>query len=798
MTLRHFTALAALILAFPAQAAVTKVRIEAGVIEGALQDSTGMRVFKGIPFAAPPMGDLRWRPPQPVAPWKGTRRTQNFSPRCIQPPTGGLQNADAADQPMDEDCLYLNVWSGADKGDKRPVLVWAHGGAFVLGSASLSQFDGERLASQGIVVVTHNYRLGPFGFFAHPELSRESGANASGNYALMDFDAVLRWVERNISEFGGDPKRVTIAGQSAGGVLVMFALTSGRVEGRFHRAILQSAPVRIQKNPGLAEAERTGAEAGRKLGATGIAALRAMSAQEILSGLPGARPNIDGVWIVEEPMTVIATGRHKPVDLLVGSNADEGTFPYVAARRIGLGFEAPAEFIAHARERWGEDADAFLKLYPATTGGEMKTSMHQAFADEVAWNERMIADSPAATGKRFLYYFSHTPTGSPPGRGATHTAEIRYVFGNAAPAWTDEDLQLSRTMSSYWVNFVTRGDPNGDGLPAWPREPAGKSVRAMPLGSAAAGSLDESRAVLFGRLFKRTFLETRTPAVSHDSAPASLVREGATEKLTEHVWAIPDGSAPLVPNVGIVVGKKAVLVIDTGMGARNAQTVLEEVAKVGAGKPIYLVTTHVHPEHDMGAHAFPKDSKLIRSKDQVEDIAAGAGMNLVPVFAQRSELNKELLADARHRAPDITFDREYTLDLGGLTAKVYAMGTNHTHGDTVVLVDGILFSGDVAMRPQPSFANPTATLGHWLASLRRLEAMKPTKIVPSHGPFGGREIIGGYEAYLTRIRIRTAQLKKAGKTQDEVVQLVTEEMQPQYPDKNRLAGAIRAGFNEAP
>jgi glyoxylase-like metal-dependent hydrolase (beta-lactamase superfamily II) len=198
-------------------------------------------------------------------------------------------------------------------------------------------------------------------------------------------------------------------------------------------------------------------------------------------------------------------------------------------------------------------------------------------------------------------------------------------------------------------------------------------------------------------------------ALAQQSAPqASLVREGVTEKLTSHVWAIPDGGASLVPNVGIVVGKKAVLVIDTGMGTRNAETVLREVAKVGAGKPIYLVTTHVHPEHDMGAHAFPSDSKLIRSKDQIEDIAAGAGMSLVPVFAQRSALNVELLKDAKHRDADIVFDQEYTLNLGGIKAKIYAMGTNHTHGDTVILVDGVLFSGDVAMRPQPSFANPTA------------------------------------------------------------------------------------------
>ena len=282
------------------------------------------------------------------------------------------------------------------------------------------------------------------------------------------------------------------------------------------------------------------------------------------------------------------------------------------------------------------------------------------------------------------------------------------------------------------------------------------------------------------------------------TAPPSLVREGVTEKLTSHVWAIPDGGAPLVPNVGIVVGKKAVLVIDTGMGTRNGETVMREVAKVDAGKPIYIVTTHVHPEHDMGAQAFPKGSKMIRSKDQIEDIAAGAGINLVPVFAQRSALNVELLEGAKHRDADIVFDRDYTLDLGGIKAKIYAMGTNHTHGDTVVLVDGVLFSGDVAMRPQPSFANPTAKISHWLDSLDRLEALKAKQLVPSHGPFGDNSIITGYRAYLTRIRDRSAELKKSGKTQDDAVQAITDEMSAQFPDKNRLAGAIRAGFSEAP
>jgi glyoxylase-like metal-dependent hydrolase (beta-lactamase superfamily II) len=287
-----------------------------------------------------------------------------------------------------------------------------------------------------------------------------------------------------------------------------------------------------------------------------------------------------------------------------------------------------------------------------------------------------------------------------------------------------------------------------------------------------------------------------TPPVAPATPPASLVREGVTEKLTEHVWAIPDGSASLVPNVGIVVGANAVLVVDTGMGARNAETVMKEVAKVGATKPIYIVTTHFHPEHDMGAHAFPAGSKLIRSEDQKKDIAE-FGRGLADAFAARSPLNAELLKDVTHRPADISFDREYSVDLGGVTAKIYAMGANHTRGDTVVLVDGVLFSGDVAMRPQPAFASPYSSVAHWLTSLDRLEAMKPVHVVPSHGPRGDAAIIAGYRVYLTKIRDRAAELKKAGKTQDEAIAAITDEMVGQYPDRGRLGGAIRAAWAEA-
>jgi glyoxylase-like metal-dependent hydrolase (beta-lactamase superfamily II) len=276
-----------------------------------------------------------------------------------------------------------------------------------------------------------------------------------------------------------------------------------------------------------------------------------------------------------------------------------------------------------------------------------------------------------------------------------------------------------------------------------------------------------------------------------------LVREGVTEKLTEHVWAIPDGSVPLVPNIGIIVGSKAVMVVDTGLGPRNGETVLAEVKKVWERpKRIYIVATHFHPEHDLGAQAFPADAKMIRSQDQLADIAEG-GLSLAKVFAQRSQLTADLLKDADFRPADITFDKEYSVDLGGLTANIHAMGPNHTRGDTVVFADGVLFSGDDAMRGQPSVMAQGATMKHWLATLDRLDAMKPAHVVPSHGPRGDASIIAGYRVYLTRIRDRAAELKKAGKTLDETVASITAEMVGQYPDRGRLAGAIRAAYAEA-
>jgi glyoxylase-like metal-dependent hydrolase (beta-lactamase superfamily II) len=281
--------------------------------------------------------------------------------------------------------------------------------------------------------------------------------------------------------------------------------------------------------------------------------------------------------------------------------------------------------------------------------------------------------------------------------------------------------------------------------------------------------------------------------------PPPIVKTEGVKQISPHVHVIPDNSVPLVPNVGYVIGDKAILVIDTGLGPRNGAAVYEVAKKLGGDKQVFLVTTHVHPEHDLGAQAFPDTIKLIRSNDQVKDIAE-FGLQLAEVFAKRSTVNAELLKDANFRKADITFEKDYDLDLGGVHAKLTAMGANHTAGDTIIWIDSdrVLFSGDLAMRAQPAFASPHSSLKHWMGSLDQLEALKPAIIVPSHGPNGdGVGFITGYRTYLSEVRERAAAEKKAAHSVDETVTAVTAAFGDRAPDKARLAGAIRSAYAEA-
>ncbi len=290
----------------------------------------------------------------------------------------------------------------------------------------------------------------------------------------------------------------------------------------------------------------------------------------------------------------------------------------------------------------------------------------------------------------------------------------------------------------------------------------------------------------------------QTPAAPVASA-GPIIQPAGLRRISAHVWAIPDNSVGGVSNIGIIVGAKATLVVDTGMGPRNGEIVLKEAQKLSGGKPLYLVTTHVHPEHDLGAQAFPVSTKMIRAKTQVEDIALN-GMTTADVFRGRSAINAELLKDAHFRTADIVFDKTYELDLGGVKVKLVATGLNHTLGDTVIWVagDDVLFTGDLAMSAAPAFNNAKASVKHWQATLVELAAFKPKAVVPSHGPLGDAGFIAGYQKYFTAIQIRAAALKREGKSADEAVTAITAELSGQLPAAaGRLAAAIRSAYAEA-
>jgi glyoxylase-like metal-dependent hydrolase (beta-lactamase superfamily II) len=280
--------------------------------------------------------------------------------------------------------------------------------------------------------------------------------------------------------------------------------------------------------------------------------------------------------------------------------------------------------------------------------------------------------------------------------------------------------------------------------------------------------------------------------------PDPLIKEGVTEKISEHVYVIPDGSVPLVPNVGIIVGSRATLVVDTGMGARNGQTVLREAGKVSRNRELYLATTHVHPEHDLGAGAFPPETKMIRSRAQQDEIAE-TGLNTAKTFAGMSALNAQLLQGAEFRKADISFEKDYALDLGGVRVRLMAIGPAHTKGDTAFFVDsdGVLFSGDIAMVALPAFSSPASSVRQWLADLDLFDSLKPKRIVPSHGAMGDASLVANYRTFLTTVTDRVRALKMQGKRLDETVQTLQTELQGRY-DRQRMTGAIRAAYGEAP
>ena len=448
------------------------VRVEGGLISGSLQGD--VHIFKGIPFAAPPLRDLRWKAPQPVQPWQGTRACLSFGPSPMQakpvPFSMWSEEFLIPKEPISEDCLYLNVWTAAKSAkEKRPVLVWIYGGGFVSGGSAVPIYDGTAMAKKGIVFVSINYRVGIFGFFAHPELTRESGKNASGNYALMDQLAALHWVQKNIAAFGGDPGNVTIAGQSAGSFAVNCLVASPLGKDLFRQAIGESGASFSNPFPALDKAEQRGLAVGQSLNAPTLADLRKVPAGELMkkSQQAGSGPIVDGYVLPDAIKNIFSAGRENHVALLTGWNENEGLM-------FGPSKKADA-FKKDIMDKYGNDAAAFLSFYPAASDSEATVSQLNLSRDQIFGTQNYTwANMQSDHGCHvYLYRFAHRVpgTGIYANYGAFHTGEVPYAYDNLQfvnRPWTAVDHQLADIMSSYWANFAGTGNPNGKGLPEWP------------------------------------------------------------------------------------------------------------------------------------------------------------------------------------------------------------------------------------------------------------------------------------------------------------------------------------------
>lgn len=472
---------AAVVLAplFPAAAA--PVQIDSGLVEGVVLDAdSGLRVYRGIPFAAPPVGDLRWKAPQPAQKWDGVRECTDFGAACPQQGTLAQMMGETLPE-LSEDCLYLNIWTAAkDANAKLPVMVWIHGGGLTLGWGNQKGYDGAAFAERGVVLVSINYRLGPFGYLAHPALSKESERGVSGNYGFLDQLAALKWVQRNIAGFGGNPDNVLIFGESAGGTSVNVLCASPLSKGLFHRAIAESAWITdtnfahlTRPSPRVASAETLGIEwaesvlDGKAIG-NALQSLRAITAEKILEKTGSDYPvavTIDGWFMPDSSRNIFANGKQQDVPLIAGTNKDEGTM-FAAF----LPSTTPEQFRASTREIYGDHADAVLSLYPLTDKKDLAAAKNQFITDGwfVHGTRGMLQGMEKVSSKAYQYHFTRR-TKAPPAWGAHHGYELGYVFNNLGPAQQeDADEELAEAMIRYWVQFAETGDPNVEGLPEWP------------------------------------------------------------------------------------------------------------------------------------------------------------------------------------------------------------------------------------------------------------------------------------------------------------------------------------------
>ena len=493
--------------------AAAQVKTTGGIVQGGASADGTIRIFKTIPYAAPPVGELRWQAPKPVVPWQGVKEATSFGPRCLQ----GQIFGDIVFKELSEDCLTLNIWTPAKgAGDRLPVMVWIHGGGFQAGAGAENRHDGEPFARKNVVLVTVNYRLGIFGFFAHPELTKESGRNASGNYGMLDQVAALRWVKDNIAAFGGDPANVTIFGESAGSFAVSALMASPLAQGLFQKAIGESGAYLAGRTGTLPlktreASEQDGVKFAASVGAESLAALRAKTGDDVLKVAlktqPWFSPNIDGYFLTEDVAKTFADGRQAHVPLLAGWNADE------VRSGVVLSAQKPTAqtFAAAQRKRFGDAADAILKAYPSSTDAEALESAASLQSDIfIGYNTWKWIEVHKKTGKAPVYRYSfdrkipvpgdHKVNGVPATSrdiGARHAGEIEYVFGTLELSlpnvpWEPVDRKLSDAMTTYWSNFARSGDPNGNSLPKWPR--FDETARVMHLDETTKDMPESNRA----------------------------------------------------------------------------------------------------------------------------------------------------------------------------------------------------------------------------------------------------------------------------------------------------------------
>ncbi len=470
----------------------TQIRTQSGLVEGMRSADGKVGAFEGIPFAAAPVGNLRWQAPQPVPAWEGVRKATAFGPRCMQAPI--YSDMIFRDSGPSEDCLYLNVWTPANSETaKLPVMVWIYGGGFAAGASSEPRQDGSKLAEKGVVVVSMNYRLGVFGFFAHPDLTKESSKHASGNYGLMDQASAIDWVHKNIAGFGGDPDNLTVFGESAGSISVSAQMASPVSKNLIRRAIGESGSVFMLNAPALslAQAEQQGSEFGGAIGASTLAALRAMKGNDLLEAAQQNRskfrfwPNVDGYFMPESPRDIYGAGKQAHIPLLAGWNTNEQS----AASFFGKDPQTTESYKAKVKTLYGENAGKMLALYPAGTEPQMNESATALAGDRfISYSTWKWIDEQSRTGGSpvYRYHFEQAPPqpAGTPSRGAYHSADIEYVFetlDSKALPWTDADRKLSDMISSYWTNFAKSGDPNGPGLPKWPTTTGKDDYQVMHL-----------------------------------------------------------------------------------------------------------------------------------------------------------------------------------------------------------------------------------------------------------------------------------------------------------------------------